>query len=386
MRRMQMLFPVIIGAVAMLIGSAPVRAQSLQTLATFDGFPDGTGPDGGLVFDNKGNLYGATDEGVLGNDSCDFAGCGTVYQISPSDVVTTLHQFVGPASGGKGADGAYPYYGSLVLDPAGNLYGTTYQGGTYGYGTIFRIAPSGTETILYSFTGGKDGANPYGGLLIHGDALYGTAFAGGSGDGTLFKLSASGFTVLHTFTGSDGASPWSPPIVDSEGNLYGTTSAGGLDYGVVYEFSATGAYSVLYEFKSNPDGAEPRGGLVLNSSGNLYGTTYQGGTEGFGTIFTLTTTGEDESVLASFDIADGANPEAGLTFDSAGNLFGTTSFPGTVFELTKGSTQPTTLWDFEDSGGSCTAPVIFDKAGNLYGTEHLYGGVATDGSAFKLIP
>ena len=200
-----------------------------------------------------------------------------------------------------GADGSQPY-SSLILDKQGNMYGTTSTDGAYASGTVYRVTPSGKETVLYSFTGlGGDGANPY--TLLTGDSagnLYGTTTYGGNyggvcgpaGCGTVFKLAPTGKeTVLHRFTGvnGDGYSPYQGVIRDAAGNLYGTTAYGGTyGYGTVFEVNATGIFSVLYSFAGNGgDGNTPMAGLVRDTKGNLYGTTAYGGVHGYGTVFKL---------------------------------------------------------------------------------------------------
>jgi uncharacterized repeat protein (TIGR03803 family) len=193
----------------------------------------------------------------------------------------------------------------LVFDTAGNLYGTTYWGGTAGLGTVFKVAPDGTETVLYNFQGIPDGANPQGGVIWHSGVLYGTTYQGGTANfGTVFKLTKSGQeTVLHSFTGKqrDGEYPTTALIRDTAGNLYGTTEAGGgtanLQYchvladgcGIVFKLTASGQETVLHSFTGYPnDGSYPLGDLIRDSAGNFYGTTFVGGLNEAGTVFKLT--------------------------------------------------------------------------------------------------
>jgi uncharacterized repeat protein (TIGR03803 family) len=182
--------------------------------------------------------------------------------LDPSHNPTVLHSFTG------GSDGVNPYAG-LIMDPAGNLYGTTLLGGTSNYGTVFMLDPSGNPTVLYSFTGASDGANPYAGLIMDqaGNLIGTTSDRGDFGYGTVFMLDPSGNpTVLHSFAAgpNDGARPWAGVIMDQAGNLYGTTQQGGAyyQYGAVYELDPSGNLTVLYSFTNGPDGGRPLGGLI----------------------------------------------------------------------------------------------------------------------------
>jgi uncharacterized repeat protein (TIGR03803 family) len=223
-----------------------------------------------------GALYGTTFEGA--------AGYGTAFRLSKTGTETVLYTFTG------GADGAYPSAG-LVEDSAGNLYGMTREGGAAGAGAVFEINTAGTETVLYSFTGGSDGAKPFGGLIRDKFGnFYGTTQQGGTSNlGTVFEVSPTGAeTVLHSFAGgSDGSTPYTPLVAKGR-NLYGTTYVGGTaNDGTVFEISSKGIETVLHSF-SGSDGASPDAGLILDSSGDLYGTTFSGGTSGLGTVFELT--------------------------------------------------------------------------------------------------
>jgi uncharacterized repeat protein (TIGR03803 family) len=287
-------------------------------------------------------------------------------QPAEGQTFTTLHGFNGPP------DGAMPT-GGLVMDAAGDLYGTTQYGGAAGYGMVFKLTRSGSSWILhplYSFPGGSnDGFLPYSGVTIGPDGnLYGTTQGGrgGAGYGTVFKLSPpasvckSTFcpwteTVLYRFGGgSDGAAPYAPVVFDGVGNLYGTTYNGGASScsefgngcGVVFKLTRSGSgwtETVLHAFLNLPDGAYPKSGLVFDQAGNLYGTTTIGGTfdDIAGTVFQLSPSGSGwtENVIHSFDSNDDGNsPQGGLVFDNLGNLYGTTAFGpianGSVFELT----------------------------------------------------
>ena len=308
------------------------------TNTTADGRTPTIGP---LIQDAAGNFYGTTQNGGDYNCVIFYArGCGTVFKLSPSGQETILHSFTG------GTDGAQPLAG-LVADSAGNLYGTTYVGGTGcnggGCGTVYKVSSAGIETVLYRFTGGTDGSTPYS-VVLAIDAqgnLYGTTLGGGDlscgtahgGCGTVFKVDPTGTeTVLHAFTGSiDGAYPYAGVVLDSRGNLYGTTASGGEDSccGTVFKVDSSGQQKMLYSFSPADTEYGPVSGLVLDSAGNLYGTTLYGGDFSQGSVFKVNIH-VGYSLLHSFgaDFTGGFWPVAGLTRDSAGNLFGSTSAGG----------------------------------------------------------
>jgi uncharacterized repeat protein (TIGR03803 family) len=310
------------------VGFSSIAAtQQLTILYSFNG-DDGASPHADLIADPAGNLYGTTYGGGAG-------GQGTVFQLTPSGTLTVLHSFIG-------GDGSRPGAG-LIADAAGNLYGTTITGGAGDAGTVFQLTPSGDLIILYSFTGGSDGALPFAGVIADAAGnLYGTTIDGGAGgQGTVFQLDPSGtLTVLYS---SNEGSPWAGLIADAAGNLYGTTDAGDGP-GTVFQLTPSGTLTVLHRFTGS-DGAVPHGRLIADAAGNLYGTTHNGGAYiGYGTVFQLDSSGT-LTVLHSFTGgSDGAYPEAGLIADTAGNLYGTTAGGGagtncaqgcgTVFELT----------------------------------------------------
>ena len=244
------------------------------------------------------------------------------YKVDSAGHETVLYSFTG------GTDGANPRAG-VLLDSAGNLYGTALYGGT-GSGVVFKLDPKGHETVLYSFNGGSDGLFPYGGVVRDsGGNLYGTTQYGGSSGfaGVVFKIgSKGGETVLHSFTGGqDGGYPEAGLILDSAGNLYGTASSGGQRYaGVVFKIDSTGKETVLYNFTGGSDGGFPQTGVVRDSAGNLFGTANGGTGQNLGVVYKVDPTG-NETVLHNFTGgADGSLPFAGLTRDAAGTLFGTT--------------------------------------------------------------
>ena len=313
--------------VAAAIGIPGAQAQTYTVLYRFKGSPtDGAHPEyGHLIADSAGNLYGTTEGGGASN-------AGVVFKVDLKTVETVLYSFTG------GADGANPYSG-LIRDSAGNFYGTTKSGGASNAGVVFKLDTAGTETVLHSFTGGADGANPYAGLIRDSAGnLYGTTEAGGvSNFGVVFKLDKTGETVLHSFTGgADGANPYAGLLQDSAGNLYGTTLEGGTnDIGVVFKVDTTGTETVLYSFTIR-NGKYPYAGLIADPAGNLYGTTANGGLSGLGVVFKLDTTGT-ETVLYNLTGGDnGASPVASVIRDSAGNLYGTVpnaNFGGLIFRI-----------------------------------------------------
>jgi uncharacterized repeat protein (TIGR03803 family) len=388
---------------------------SESALYSFTGGSDPKLPYAGLIFDKAGNLYGTSELGGA-------YGQGTVFEITanPNGVwtETVLYSFTG------GADGAQPAAG-LALDAAGNLYGTTNFGGnancTLGCGTAFKLAPASsgwTETVLYTFTGGSDGGEPYARLLFDAAGnLYGTTLIGGnigsvcsSGCGTVFKLTpgSSSWTesVLYAFAGgADGASPYDGLVFDKTGNLFGSTYAGGASgYGTVFELAKTSngwTETVLRAFKGSFDGKYPYGDLLLDAAGNLYGTAYQGGA-GYGVVFELQLNskgGWAERVIHAFGNAPSANAVAGLVMDAAGNLFGTTMQGanqtacgggcGTIFKMTPATAGNWTykvvhIFGHGTDGFHPTGDLILDPSGNLYGTTQA-GGAQGSGLVFEIM-
>ncbi len=377
-----------------LVATTTAQAQTFTLLYTFTGGADGGDPIGGLIMDAQGNLYGTTAEG--GNLGC-LHGCGTVFKLDTTGSETVLYSFTG-----TGGDGYFPS-AALVQDVQGNLYGTTQLGGAYGYGTVFKVDPSGSETVLYSFSGAGDGGDPdLAGLVRDNQGnLYGTTHFGGTyGYGTVFKLDSTDVeTVLYSFTGvgGDGAGPSGGVVRDAQGNLYGTTESGGayggpFGYGTVFKIDTTGKETVLHSF-SGSDGYQPWAGVILDAQGDLYGTTRQGsqGVDGGpGLVFRLSRKNK-ETVFHRFGRRkDGNYPTAGVVRDARGNLNGTTSSGGiwncgTVFTVDK-TGKETLLHTFTggSDGASPYAGLVPDTQGNLYGTTT--GSFGTGGTVFKLTP
>ena len=373
---------VVLGLRIVVAQSAPAR--TFNVLYTFQGLSDGGEPYAGLVRDAAGNLYGtAISSGAFG--------WGVVFKVDPSGTETVLHSF-----GDGSTDGRTPYAG-LVRDKAGNLYGTTYEGGGIGCvdgcGTVFKVDTTGTETVLHSFTGGTtDGCFPYAGLLLDkAGNLYGTTQAcGASSSGTVFRLSKSGKeTILHSFAGGtkDGAYPlYGSLLTDTNGALYGVAQYGGTaNDGVVYKLSKSGALRVLYSFAGGTtDGCNPNGSPAMDTLGNLYGTAVACGSSNMGIVWKVSKSGK-EKVLHNFagGTADGADPIAGVILDAKGNLYGDTQYGGgtgcfgagcgTVYKVSKTGAL-TLLHIFAGSEGALPfGGVIRDTKGNLYGTAFLGG-------------
>jgi len=372
--------------------SAPSR--TFKVLYTFQGSSDGGEPYAGLVRDAAGNLYGtAISSGAFG--------WGVVFKVDPSGTETVLHSF-----GDGSTDGRTPY-GGLVRDKAGNLYGTTYEGGGIGCvdgcGTVFKVDTTGTETVLHSFAGGTtDGCFPYAGLLLKAGNLYGTTQAcGASSYGTVFRLSTSGKeTILHNFAGgtADGANPlYGSLLMDTKGALYGVAQYGGTsNQGVVYKLNPSRALRVLYSFAGGTtDGCNPDGTPAMDTLGNLYGTAVACGSSNMGVVWKVSKSGK-EKVLHNFagGAKDGADPIAGVILDGNGNLYGDTQYGGgtgcfgtgcgTVYKVSA-TGKLTLLHIFAGSEGALPfGGVIRDTKGNLYGTAFL-GGTPDWGTVWQII-
>jgi uncharacterized repeat protein (TIGR03803 family) len=397
---------VVLLTVLALVATLSAQTQTLTVLHNFTG-PDGIYPQGTLLFDQAGNLYGTTSQGGT-------AGYGTVFKLDPSGNESVLASF-----GGSAGAGTYPL-GGLVRDTAGNLYGTTADSflcqSATGCGNVFKLDPNGTVTVLHRFGGTSDGANPTGRLVLDSAGnLYGTTHTGGGtrckrsigsklvvvGCGTVFKIDASGQeSVLHPFEITDGVFPSAGLVRDTAGNLFGTAYQGGLQSctlsmygcGTVFKVDTTGTFSVLYSFKgpeAGPDGAYPQAGLTLDSAGNLFSTTAAGGSatgcpslpqENCGTIFQLTPAGT-ETALFSFKggLVTAGSPTAGLTRDAAGNFYGLAG--GTIFKLDRAGKE-FDLYTITGSDLGVSDDLVLDANGNLYGvTPH---GSSGFGTVFKL--
>jgi uncharacterized repeat protein (TIGR03803 family) len=429
-----------------------------KVLYSFQGGTDGSAPVGEVVFDTAGNLYGATEQGS-GSDCKPTGYCGTVFQLKPPAKLgdpwteSVLHAFAGVTT--TGHDGAVPA-GGLVIDAAGNLYGTTAYGGSGdcvlagiegGCGTVYELEPPKTNSgdwtyrILYSLQGGKDGDFAWGDLAFdHAGNLYGaTQFGGGFGScdspfyqfcGTVFELSPpkSGGgkwteKVPYGFKGGkDGANPNGGLLFDNKGALLGTTQYGGgstncktgyfVGCGTAFRLNPpttkSGAWTqaMLRRFNNGADGAGPNGSLVFDAKGRLYGTATGGGI-GYGMVFSLAPPAKNgdpwkETLLHNFTGADGTEPMAGLTFDATGSLYGTTCCGGkpgggTIFRLTPSTPRGWALvvlhfFTGTTDGSYPAARVTLDKSGSIYGTTQYSGYTGGDcanegcGTVFVVTP
>jgi uncharacterized repeat protein (TIGR03803 family) len=384
-------------------------ARSGKVIYSFTGGKDGGDPATQLSFDSSGKAYGTT---VTGGGF----GCGTVFQLTPSGgdwQLSTLYSFT------CFDDGKNPY-GGVILDASGNLYGATVAGGGGGVcagdgcGTVYELKKSGntwTQSVLYNFTGGNDGFGPGGGVVFD-DAgnLFGTTPDGGlDAMGVVYELSPAGDgtwqqTVIHAFSGgSDGGVGSLGSLLYSHGNFYGVTEIGGtFGAGTVFTLGPTTGgwtFTTVHQFQGQPHSAFPYGGLITNGMGQLFGTTYFGGVDGQGTVFLLEVDGGKvrETVVHSFTgNADGGNPTSTPVFDKAGNLYVTTSSGGnpgcqcgTIFELSpsKGGVKGTSVHAFTGNadGGFPSYGLTIDATGNLYGTTPV-GGSHGSGVIFSFTP
>lgn len=423
------------------IAPSSAAPPALKTLHNFTGTSDGAFPEAGLVLGSGGALYGTTSGGAFG--------WGGVFELLPSKTGTwsdvTLYSFTG------GADGAIPT-SDLIIGPSNVLYGTTSYGGTWGYGTVFQLSPGAggawTEKVLYSFKGGADGANPAAGLVLASSTgvLYGTTYNGGAaGFGTVFQLgpAAPGVwteKILYSFIGgNDGANPLADLVIGPGTTLYGATEQGGTvtsqtgcttppctftNWGVVFQVAPKGggnwAESVLYTFSGGADGGTPESALILGANNVLYGNTFWGGSpavcpvggypQGCGVVYSLVPpTGGGawtENVLHTFTgvSPDGAHPYRNMAINTSGTLFGTTyagglpnnfCFPasysgcGTIFSL-KPPAAPGGTWTksnittFNGTTGGAPNGVILGTSATLYGTTVMGGSSNGSGTVFSM--
>ena len=421
-----------------------------KVLYSFQGLPDGADPAGEIAFDGAGNLYGATLDG--GADNCPgIAQCGAVFQLEPPTQKggawseSLIYVFKG-----KSYDDGETPGGGVIFDKTGNLYGTTSYGGSgdcvllgikVGCGVVYKLTPpkqkggAWSESVIYSFKGGKDGYLPNGDLTFDtaGNIYGATEFGGGKGTscdpyyqycGTVFELSppktkGGKWTeqVLHSFArGTDGANPNGGLVLDGKGAIYGTTPVGGnqlcnfghgnVGCGILFKLTkpikAGEAWTetILHRFTAGNDGAGPNGGLIFDAKGSLYGTAATGGdAQGYGVVFRFTPQGDShwsETILHQFTGGqDGQDPAAGLAAGKTGDLYGTSIggplHSGVVFRL-KPAANWESSWTFSvlysfrgvPDGHLPEAPLILDLSGTLYGTAG--GGKDSEGCVFEVWP
>jgi uncharacterized repeat protein (TIGR03803 family) len=370
------------------MAAVALHAQTFTTLHSFDG-TDGSNPEAGLVHATDGDFYGTTSFGGANSD-CEGTSCGTVFKITPSGTLTTLHSF-------DGKEG-FESRAGLVQAPKGGLYGTTVYGGAIKVGTVFKISPSGKLATVHSFDYAPEGAGPYAGLVRATDGkFYGTTPNGGAGSaGTVFVVTPGGhMAALYAFcyNCANGAQPTAPLIQAADGNLYGTALYGGVpdQCGTVFKITRSGRFTLLHSFTAK-DGCYPWGALVESTDGNLYGAALAGGANhNSGTFFKITRSGRF-TLLHTFNGTDGAGPLGALVQATDGNFYGTTvgggaNAHGTIFKITP-SGAVTTLYSF-CSQSNCTdgsspyAALVQGTDGKFYGTTES-GGAYNDGTVFSL--
>jgi len=390
--------------VVILTSTIATSAVEYKAIFKFKWYGMGRHPLAGVVFGADGKLYGTTEEGGL------YHG-GTVFCLTPNPggdwSETVIYSFTG------NSDGKQPV-GDLVFDTKGTLYGTTYSGGINGLGGVFRLTPnpdgSWTETTLYSFAGGADGSSPMAGVILDGAGnLYGTTvFGGNTKEGTAFELMANPDgtwteRLLYTFTLSDGSNPKGGLVFDRAGNLYGTTSGGNPVIGTVFKLAPNpdGSWteSTLHDFRGGGDGYAPVASLIFDAQGNLYGTTSRGGGHKGGSVFQLQATPDGSwNYQKIHSFGKGDTPTSHLVADAGGSLYGTTMYGGPdnygrVFRLSPnpdGTWASSKLHYFKGNDGEYPyAGLILDASGNLYGTtwhgakEHQNKG---NGVVFEITP
>ena len=404
---LRLLIPTVIVALSFTIGGTPlVSATTFSVFHTFSG-TDGSIPNGDLITDSAGNLYGSTRSGL------GAALHGLIFKLDSAGNETVLYTFTG------GADGGSPY-GRLLRTSDGSLYGMALSGGdpVCQCGTVFKLNTNGTLKVLHTFVGGSDGAQnvgqPQGGLLRIGNKLLSTTYFGGNttcdpglGCGTIFNLTSTGQeTVLYRFSGaSDGAFP-RELVTDNAGHVYGVSESGYSSFsvnGAVFRLNGTGQPINIYNFQGGTDGSFPYWRLTIGGNGILYGNTLSGGTSGCssgfcGVLFSLDTNTGIETVLHRFtgQAGDGQQP-SGALLQIGQELFGTTYFGGTVNALCSlgcgvvyaqkisGGYQVVHTFTGGVDGSSPNGALIQDSAGNLYGAAAV-GGASNNGVIFKIGP
>src|ERR1700722_1642394 len=382
----------IVGSLLMLAASQLGFAQTESVVYSFANPPDGYGPESSLAADAAGNMYVTTVNGGANNQ-------GAIVMLTPSGTESVLYSFLSGTS-----DGHHPVAGLVPIKGTPSFIGTTISGGTTNNGTLFFVNPgAGLNGVFYNFQGGpNDGANPYSAVTQIGTGVnyfYGTTFNGGQfGYGTIFsyRISDGQYKVLHSFNSAfptlDGAHPYGGMNVH-KGVLYGTTQMGGAsNLGTIFSITRTGVYTLLYSFKGGAtDGQSPNAGVLFDSAGNIYGTTFGGGQSNAGVVYKISAGGV-ESVLHSFgrNGADGSNPYSSL-IKAKGAFYGTTlqggsANGGTIYKITAAGVE-TVVHQFTGGadGFNPYGALLLGKDKALYGTTQI-GGTSKLGTVFKLIP
>jgi uncharacterized repeat protein (TIGR03803 family) len=371
--------------VLLMCGGAVAKAQTVSTLYSFTGSTtDGANP--WYV-----TLVQGTDGNLYGTTyNGGSKGLGTVFKITTAGVVKVIHSFAGGAHDGENPTGG------LTLGSDGNFYGTTQQGGTESQGVVFKITTAGAITILHSFYNSTDGAFPWGPPIEASDSnFYGTTSGGGTDNqGLVYKITSAGtYTTIYKFTATTGTSPIAPPTQGTDGYLYVPVSLGGLNYcGTIVKISTAGVLNNSYDFPCESGGSDPIGPLVQASNGNFYSTTQAGGSNGEGTVYQVTT-GLAATVLHSFgtSFGDGELPSAGLLLATDGNYYGSTAEggsydDGTLFN-TSTSGNYTQLYSFNNSANMLQMSPLSPPVQATNGTLYgvtEFGGADNDGTVYSL--
>lgn len=356
-----------------------------KLLYRFKGPPDGASPLSGLLSFN-GTIYGTTLQGSPNSSGC-FLGCGTVFTVSTTGSEHVIYDFKG------GSDGLWPFAGLTALN--GTLYGDTGGGGAHSEGSVFSVSTSGSENVVYSFAGGNDGYDPEANLIAVNGTLYGTTVygggsgCGGNGCGTVFSIAPGGTeTVLYRFAGgTDGARVYAP-LTYMGGKLYGATlegggsGCGGSGCGTIFKLTLAGKEHVIYSFGAGTNGAFPNGLTAVH--GVLYGTTEGGGSKNSGTFFSVTRAGSEKLLYTFTDIPDGNLPGATLLY-LKGMFYGTTvgggtSGNGTVFAVDKSGNEHVLHSFAGGTDGAAPQAAVIAVNGKLYSTTYKGGGTGCSSS------
>ena len=361
-------------------------SQTFSTLYSFQGAPDGANPLGGVYVSASGSIYGTTGNGGITGNPCYDNGCGILFKLEPSGKETVLYSFTGMQ------DGRFPA-SKLTPDGLGNLYGSTHKGGDpdcyfEGCGTVFRVAPGAQPSFVFQFDG-LNGLYPANVTRGPHGLLYGATSAGGAADrGTVYSVTPlGGQTVLHSFgQGQDACEPLGTLAFDAAGNLYGTASQGGPSgHGAVFKITKDGVYSIVFDFPDFSDGGEPQSNVIVDEKGNLYATADS-------VIFELTA--GQETVLFHFSGGAQGSVPVSIVRDKQGNIYGSLYHEGdpqcscgTLYKLdTKGNFSILHTFTGKNGDGAFpTGDLALDAAGNLYGTT-MWGGTFGHGVVYKIKP